>query len=120
MKTKNSATVLKAFNNNIVHVRSKGKEKILYEKGIGFGKKFGEIIKTVSLDFHSKFYSINSHGLIELRTPNEDIVKLFDSDLNEVNQWQIPKGVQMVTALRNDMALVKHTTFGGGFRRRLL
>lgn len=34
----------KSFNNNIVLVRADGKEKILFAKGIGFGKKFGDII----------------------------------------------------------------------------
>ncbi|SHK83725.1 transcriptional antiterminator, BglG family [Clostridium cavendishii DSM 21758] len=37
--------VLKVFNNNIILANNNGKEKILFEKGIGFGKKVGEIIK---------------------------------------------------------------------------
>lgn len=40
----NSAKVVKSFNNNILLVRENGKEKILFEKGIGFGKKPGEIV----------------------------------------------------------------------------
>ncbi len=36
--------VTKVFNNNIVLVNSENKEKILFAKGIGFGKKKGSII----------------------------------------------------------------------------
>jgi transcriptional antiterminator len=37
--------VIKSFNNNIVLVKEKEKEKILFKRGIGFGKKPGEVIK---------------------------------------------------------------------------
>lgn len=36
--------VLKVFNNNVVLTRHNGKEKILIDKGLGFGKKAGDII----------------------------------------------------------------------------
>lgn len=50
-------TVVKVFNNNIVLVKDNGNEKILFEKGIGFGKKFGEkIIKGQSVE---KIFSID-------------------------------------------------------------
>ena len=38
-------TLIKVFNNNIILVNSKEQEKILFEKGIGFGKKAGHIIE---------------------------------------------------------------------------
>lgn len=38
--------VVKVFNNNIVLVNSENKEKILFAKGIGFGKKKGSIISS--------------------------------------------------------------------------
>ncbi len=41
---KNDMVVTKVLNNSIVLVKSEGKEKILFSKGIGFGKKFGTII----------------------------------------------------------------------------
>lgn len=44
-----NTTVVKSFNNNILLVREKGKEKILFQKGIGFGKKAGDIIKKGTL-----------------------------------------------------------------------
>ncbi|VYU63532.1 PRD domain-containing protein [Clostridium tertium] len=39
-----NASVIKSFNNNILLVREEGQEKILFQKGIGFGKKPGDII----------------------------------------------------------------------------
>lgn len=39
-----SEVVSKVFNNNIVLVDSSDKEKILFAKGIGFGKKPGHVI----------------------------------------------------------------------------
>lgn len=41
----NDAKVVKSFNNNILLVKEKGKERILFQKGIGFGKKLGDIIE---------------------------------------------------------------------------
>ena len=38
------AVITKSFNNNIILVKIKGSEKILFSKGIGFGKKFGDIV----------------------------------------------------------------------------
>lgn len=43
---KHDEIVLKVFNNNIVLVNSKKQEKILFAKGIGFGKKPGSIISS--------------------------------------------------------------------------
>ncbi|MGL5151766.1 MAG: glucose PTS transporter transcription antiterminator GlcT [Clostridium sp.] len=41
----NDGVLSKVFNNNIILIKSNGKEKILFDKGIGFGKKYGDIIK---------------------------------------------------------------------------
>ena len=41
----NEGVVVQSYNNNIVCVRISGKEKILFSKGIGFGKKFGDKIQ---------------------------------------------------------------------------
>lgn len=40
-----SAVILKSYNNNIVSVKINGNERILFCKGIGFGKKFGDKIE---------------------------------------------------------------------------
>ncbi|WP_238886698.1 glucose PTS transporter transcription antiterminator GlcT [Clostridium sp. YIM B02551] len=37
--------IIKAFNNNIVLVEAEGREKLLFEKGIGFGKRPGDQIR---------------------------------------------------------------------------
>lgn len=39
------STVIKVLNNNIILVKDKGVEKIIFLKGIGFNKKFGDIIE---------------------------------------------------------------------------
>ncbi|MGL5352945.1 MAG: PRD domain-containing protein, partial [Clostridium sp.] len=41
---KDKVVVIKVFNNNIILVRDKGVEKVLFGKGLGFGKKFGETL----------------------------------------------------------------------------
>lgn len=41
----NDADVVKSFNNNILLVKDSGKEKILFQKGIGFGKRPGDLIE---------------------------------------------------------------------------
>lgn len=41
----NGAVITRAFNNNLALVKIKGKEKIIFSKGIGFGKKFGDKIE---------------------------------------------------------------------------
>ena len=42
----NKSTIVKVLNNNIILVKDKGVEKIILSKGIGFNKKFGEIIES--------------------------------------------------------------------------
>lgn len=69
----NNVTVVKSFNNNIVLIREKGVEKILFQKGIGFGKKFGEII-SVGTEVE-KIFTIN----------NEDNKRNFKEILNRVD-----------------------------------
>ncbi|MBD7912523.1 MULTISPECIES: PRD domain-containing protein [Clostridium] len=44
IKLKHDEVVSKVFNNNIILVNSDHKEKILFAKGIGFGKKHGQTI----------------------------------------------------------------------------
>lgn len=44
VRLKGKSTVIKALNNNMVLVKDKGVEKILLSKGIGFNKRFGDII----------------------------------------------------------------------------
>lgn len=59
----NDEIVTKIFNNNIILVNSEDKEKILFAKGIGFGKKPGYIIpKGIKVD---KIFTIADSDNIE-------------------------------------------------------
>jgi transcriptional antiterminator len=42
--TIDSAIIVKPYNNNLVSVKMNGVERILFAKGIGFGKKFGDTL----------------------------------------------------------------------------
>ena len=42
---RNDSKVIKSFNNNILLIRENGIEKILFQKGIGFGKRPGELVE---------------------------------------------------------------------------
>lgn len=70
---KDDVVVTKVFNNSIVLVKSEGKEKILFSKGIGFGKKFGNIIlKDTKVD---KIFKIE----------NEDNIKNFNRIISKID-----------------------------------
>lgn len=82
--------VIKAFNNNIVLVSQDDKEKILCEKGIGFGKHPGDIILENSKI--EKIFSIedkkNFNELISTIDKNtiaicEEVIYMLSKELNE-------------------------------------
>ena len=52
--------LIKVFNNNIILVNSKHQEKILFEKGIGFGKKTGHIIEKGTIV--EKVFTVEDEG----------------------------------------------------------
>lgn len=70
---KDDVVVTKVFNNSIVLVKAEGKEKVLFSKGIGFGKKFGNII--------SKDTEIDKIFKIE----NEDNIKNFNRIISNID-----------------------------------
>jgi transcriptional antiterminator len=85
--------VVKVFNNNVVLVSQEGKEKILFEKGIGFGKHAEEVIEnTASI---SKVFTLESHDNslkfrqlikeVDDRTIGlcEEIIYMISKELNE-------------------------------------
>lgn len=41
---KDKVVVVKVFNNNVILVKDNGIEKVLFGKGLGFNKKFGEVL----------------------------------------------------------------------------
>lgn len=67
--------VAKVFNNNIVLVNSENKEKILFAKGIGFGKKPGNIVAAGTKI--EKVFSIENQENIN---NFKDITRKIDSD----------------------------------------
>lgn len=86
-------TVIKIFNNNVLFVSQGNTEKILFGKGIGFGKRTGDkILKSVKVD---KIFSIedssNTHAFNELvsRVDNsliglcEEVICMISNELNE-------------------------------------
>lgn len=93
IKLNNDVVVTKVFNNSIVLVKSKGKEKILFSKGIGFGKKFGDkILKNTEVDklfsIEDKNNIINFNKIVDRVDTEffvfcEEIIYKISEDLNE-------------------------------------
>ncbi|MBW6411571.1 BglG family transcription antiterminator [Clostridium weizhouense] len=81
--------VSKVFNNNIVLVNSSGKEKILFAKGIGFGKKPGVIIpKGTEVD---KVFTIENKQNIEnlnniVKKINDDFFAVCEEAIYEISK----------------------------------
>ena len=68
--------VIKVFNNNVVLVKEQDKEKILFQKGIGFGKHPGDIIdKNVRVD---KLFTIEDKTNTERFN---ELIGYVDSDI---------------------------------------
>lgn len=87
MEINNDVTVTRVINNNVLLVRDKGVEKILFEKGIGFGKKFGDKIKAkteVSKIFIIEDYD-NRKNFNEIVTAVDNkLVGVFEEALGEI------------------------------------
>lgn len=101
--------LLKVFNNNIILVGSSEKEKILFAKGIGFGKKNGEIIpKGTQVD---KIFTIeNEENIANFK----DIVKKVDSDFFAVCEeaiYEISKKLDEELNERIHIGLIDHLFF---------
>ena len=85
--------VIKVFNNNIVLVSEANVEKILYEKGIGFGRHLGDIIsKTTSIEKkfsiedktnYSNFRELVNSVDSELIALCEEVIYMISKELNE-------------------------------------
>jgi transcriptional antiterminator len=87
----NNATVVKSFNNNILLVREKGKEKILFQKGIGFSKKAGDIIQ--------KGTTVEKVFIIE----DEDNQRNFDEILTRVDTKLIALVEEMIAEITDEL-----------------
>lgn len=71
---KEDCKVIKAFNNNIVLVETEGKEKMLLNKGVGFGKRPGDVV--------DKGTSIEKIFIIE----DKDNIRNFKELVNNIDK----------------------------------
>ena len=104
-----SATILKTYNNNIVSVEMNGCERILFAKGIGFGKKTGDIIK--------KGTEVEKVFVIE----NEDNLRNFKQVIENVDEEFLILCEKMISFIADELnenlderihiALVDHLNF---------
>lgn len=104
-----SAIILKTYNNNIVSVEMNGCERILFAKGIGFGKKPGDIIK--------KGTEVEKVFVIE----NEDNLRNFKQVIENVDEEFLILCEKMISFIADELnenlderihiALVDHLNF---------
>ena len=69
---KKAYEIIKVFNNNAVLVEADGEEKILYGKGIGFGKKTGRKLEDGAVI--EKIYSVDKQSFHLLAQQTEDYI----------------------------------------------
>lgn len=104
-----SAIVIKSYNNNIVSVNMNGAERILFAKGIGFGKKTGDKI--------DKGTEIEKVFVIE----NEDNLRNFKQIIENVDEEFLILCEKMISYIADELkenlderihiALVDHLNF---------
>ena len=98
--------VVKVFNNNIVLVDSLGTEKILFAKGIGFGKKPGAIIsKGTEID---KIFTIEDKD--NIANLNDMVKKIDDGFFAECEEaiYEIAKELDTELNERIHIGLIDH------------
>lgn len=101
--------VVKVFNNNIVLINSDKKEKILFAKGIGFGKKTGDVIeKGTSID---KIFTIeNKDNISDFKSLIKSIDKEFFAMCEEAI-YEISRKLDTQLNERIHIALIEHLFF---------
>lgn len=109
MEINNDVTVTRVLNNNVLLVRDKGVEKILFEKGIGFEKKFGDKIK--SKTEVSKIFIISDDNNSKKRYENvtlmdDKLIEVFEETLGEI---QDELGEELNENVH--IALIEHLSF---------
>jgi len=107
--TADSADIEKSFNNNIVSIRMNRVEKILFGKGIGFGKKPGD--KLPKGTEYEKIFIIE----------DEDNLRNFEQVIETVDEEFLMLCEKMITYIANELnedlderihiALVDHLNF---------
>lgn len=107
--TTDSAEIVKSFNNNIVSIKMNGVEKILFGKGIGFGKKLRD--KLPKGTEYEKVFVIE----------DEDNLRNFEQVIETVDEEFLMLCEKMITYIENELsenlderihiALVDHLNF---------
>ena len=101
--------LLKVFNNNIILVSSDESEKILFAKGIGFGKKQGYIVpKGTEVD---KIFAIeNEQNISDLKNIVEHVDKEFFGVCEEAI-YEVSRTINTELNERIHIGLVDHLFF---------
>jgi transcriptional antiterminator len=104
-----TAVIVKSYNNNIVSVNMNGSERILFGKGIGFGKKFGDELP--------KGTEVEKIFVIE----DADNLRNFEQVVENVDEEFMMLCEKMITFISNELkedlderihvALVDHLNF---------
>lgn len=104
-----SAIVVKVYNNNIVSVDMNGVERILFNKGIGFGKRIGDVIQ--------KGTEIEKIFVIE----DKDNLRSFEQVIKSVDEEFLSLCEKMISFIASELkedlderihvALVDHLNF---------
>lgn len=87
----NEGVIVQAYNNNIVCVKIAGKEKILFSRGIGFGKKFGDKIPNGT--------KVEKVFVME----NEENLKNFKQVIEKVDEDFFCLCERIITEISNDL-----------------
>lgn len=87
----NDGVVIQAYNNNTVCIKMLGKEKILFSKGIGFGKKFGDKIP--------KGTKVEKIFIME----NEENIKNFKQVIEKVDDDFFDLCEKIITEISRDL-----------------
>lgn len=109
MILRKDVTVIKSINNNVLLVKDHGVEKILFEKGIGFGRKFGDKISKGSNI--NKIFEIadneNKKSFNEIvSTVDNKLIGIFEEALGEI---QDELGEELNESIH--IALIEHLSF---------
>ncbi len=83
--------IVKSYNNNIVSVKMNGVERILFSKGIGFGKKSGDKIE--------KDTQVEKIFVIE----DEDNLRNFEQIIENVDEEFLMLCEKMITYIANEL-----------------
>ncbi|MBU3112246.1 PRD domain-containing protein [Clostridium lacusfryxellense] len=83
--------IVKSYNNNIVSVKMNGVERILFSKGIGFGKKSGDKIE--------KDTQVEKIFVIE----DEDNLRSFEQVIENVDEEFLMLCEKMITYIANEL-----------------